>query len=63
MKLVLVTEFPIDPESPHGGVESVSVNLTRALAALPGMTVDVVTHCGGGTEREIFEWCSPTSST
>ncbi len=58
MKLVLATEFPIDPDSPHGGVESVSVNLTRALAALPGMTVEVVTHCGGGAEREVFEWCN-----
>lgn len=57
MKLVLVTEFPADPESPHGGVESVSVNLTRALAALPELDVDVVTYCGGKSEREVFNWC------
>ncbi len=57
MKLVLVTEFPADPESPHGGVESVSVNLTRALAALPDLEVEVVTYCGGKEEREVFDWC------
>ncbi len=43
MKIALATWFPRDPAKPHGGVEAVSVNLTRALAEMPGNEVHVVT--------------------
>ena len=48
MKVAIVTRFPKNPDAPRGGVESVSVNLTRALAALPDLHIDVVT-----TDRDI----------
>jgi len=42
MRVVLVTHFPSQPESPQGGVEAVSVVLANALAALPDMEIHVV---------------------
>lgn len=43
MKVSIVTTFPSDPASPHGGVEAVSVNLVRALAKFDDLQIDVVT--------------------
>jgi glycosyltransferase involved in cell wall biosynthesis len=43
MKVALVTYFPKDPESPHGGVEAVSVNIARALSSFQDIDVHVVT--------------------
>jgi glycosyltransferase involved in cell wall biosynthesis len=42
-RLAVATYFPRDPEKPSGGVEAVSVNLVRALAARREFSVDVVT--------------------
>ena len=43
MKVAMVTSYPRDPLAPRGGVESVSVNLVRALARRPDLEIDVVT--------------------
>ncbi len=43
MKVAIVTAFPRDPAAPHGGVEAVSVNLTRALSALDDLELHVLT--------------------
>lgn len=43
MKIAIATHFPADPGVPHGGVEAVSVNLVRALAALADIELHVVT--------------------
>ncbi len=46
----MVTSFPKDPNTPHGGVESVSVNLARALSKLEDLELHVVTtdpNCNG----------------
>jgi glycosyltransferase involved in cell wall biosynthesis len=43
MKLAVVTQFPIDPNKPHGGVEAVSVNLVQGLARQNDLDVHVVT--------------------
>lgn len=43
MKIAVITGFPRDPARPVGGVEAVSVNLVRALGAIPGLDVHVVT--------------------
>jgi len=43
VKVAVITRFPSDPAAPHGGVESVSVNLVAALARLPDLELHVVT--------------------
>lgn len=43
MKIVIVTSFPDDPGAPVGGVESVSVNLVKALAEFGDLEIDVIT--------------------
>ncbi len=43
LKVALVTSFPMDCGKPRGGVESVSVNLARALGRMPDLEVHVVT--------------------
>ena len=48
MKVAIVTYFPEDPSAPRGGVEAVSVNLTRALSGFKDLDLHVVTfngHC------------------
>lgn len=56
MTILLATWFPCDPAAPRGGVEAVSVNLTRALARLPGTVVHVVTFDGGVATPERHGW-------
>lgn len=43
LKVAIVTQFPDDADVPRGGVEAVSVNLVRSLAALGEVEVHVVT--------------------
>mgnify|MGYP001593933928 CR=1 FL=1 len=43
MRIAVATHFPADPGVPHGGVEAVSVNLVRALAAFSDIELHVVT--------------------
>jgi glycosyltransferase involved in cell wall biosynthesis len=58
LKLAMVTAFPDDPGAPKGGVEAVSVTLARALAALPGLEVHVVTT--GDQEARRSTWGAVT---
>ena len=55
-KIALATWFPRDPESPVGGVESVSVTLARALARQAGTEIHIVTvdSCVDAPEQQ--EW-------
>ncbi len=57
LKIAIATRFPLDPEFPNGGVEAVSVNLVRALAALDDLELHVVTLNGRGTVTINSEWC------
>ena len=43
VRVALVTQFPENPEMPHGGVEAVSVNLTQALGAFADLELHVIT--------------------
>jgi len=43
MRVAVVTHFPDDPAAPVDGVETVSVNLVRALSEFDDVDVDVVT--------------------
>lgn len=43
LKVVVVTQFPTDPDRPVGGVEAVSVNLVRELASDKTLDIHVVT--------------------
>lgn len=43
LRICIVTQFPVDPDRPVGGVEAVSVNLVRHLAMDAGLDVHVVT--------------------
>ena len=56
MKIAIATWFPRDPSAPCGGVETVSVNLTRALARIEGTEVHVVTFNEGIGAPECSEW-------
>lgn len=56
MRISLATWFPRDPSSPSGGVETVSVNLTRALARIAGTDVHVVTFDETINRPEQFSW-------
>ena len=59
-RLVVATYFPREPEKPSGGVEAVSVNLVRALAARGEFTVDVVTLDPALTQVAKTEWKGAT---
>src|SRR5436190_10615275 len=56
MRIAIVTAFPRDPAQPHGGVEAVSVNLVRAMAARGDCEVDVVTVDTNGVAPETTTW-------
>lgn len=56
MKIAIATHFPKDPEVPHGGVEAVSVNLVKALAAHGDLDIHVVTLDSSLQTSNIFPW-------
>jgi glycosyltransferase involved in cell wall biosynthesis len=56
IKLVFITQFPVDAGCPSGGVEAVSVNLVRSLSAYSGLDIDVLTLCSSVTEAVIENW-------
>jgi glycosyltransferase involved in cell wall biosynthesis len=56
VRIAIATWFPRDPAAPHGGVEAVSVNLTRALALVPGTEIHVITFDGGIAAPELRNW-------
>lgn len=56
MRVALATWFPRDPSAPRGGVEAVSVNLTRALARLPGTDIHVVAFDETINTQEECRW-------
>jgi glycosyltransferase involved in cell wall biosynthesis len=56
IKVAIATHFPKDPNEPHGGVESVSVNLVRWLASLDDLEVHVVTLDSDTSQTETFDW-------
>ncbi len=56
MKVVIATTFPSDPLRPHGGVEAVSIQLTRALAAYDDLDVQVVTTDRACKSPETIPW-------
>ena len=43
MKVAIVTAFPRNPSSPHGGVEAVSVTLAQALSEFEDLEIHAVT--------------------
>ncbi len=57
MKVAILTDFPRDPDCPYGGVETVSVNLVKALASIPGLSLDVVTADEDMESVHLTEWC------
>ena len=56
LKLAIVTQFPADAGVPRGGVEAVSVNLVRALAATGDVDVHVVTLDPQVRELQARDW-------
>ncbi len=56
MRVAVATAFPVDPASPRGGVEAVSVSLVRALARLGDLEVHVVTTGRDCTSQGETEW-------
>ena len=56
MRILLATWFPRDSSAPRGGVEAVSLNLTRALARVAGTEVHVVTFREDINAPEQLEW-------
>jgi glycosyltransferase involved in cell wall biosynthesis len=56
LRVVMVTAFPKDPDAPHGGVEAVSVNLARALAALDDLELHVITTDAGCPDAQRSDW-------
>ncbi len=60
MKIALVTAFPRNPAAPSGGVESVSVNLVKALAVAGGLEVHVITTDRGSDQTQTQSWSGAT---
>jgi glycosyltransferase involved in cell wall biosynthesis len=60
MNVAIVTTFPRDPESPHGGVEAVSISLVRALAKREDLDVHVVTTDRNCDAENISQWAGAT---
>jgi glycosyltransferase involved in cell wall biosynthesis len=56
MKIAIATWFPRNSDSPCGGVEAVSVNLTRALARIAGTEIHVVTFDRDLKAVEVVMW-------
>jgi glycosyltransferase involved in cell wall biosynthesis len=60
VKIALVTQFPGEPTVPLGGVEAVSVNLTRHLAEYEDLDVHVVTQGTDVGEYTSNKWENAT---
>jgi glycosyltransferase involved in cell wall biosynthesis len=60
LRVAIVTAFPKDPEAPYGGVEAVSVNLTRALAALDDLELHVITTDAECSDVQQTAWAGVT---
>ncbi|WP_028862317.1 glycosyltransferase family 4 protein [Psychromonas aquimarina] len=60
IKLAFVTQFPADTNLPLGGVEAVSLNLVRSLAAYPELDIQVITLCAGAAETSLESWNNTT---
>jgi glycosyltransferase involved in cell wall biosynthesis len=56
MRVVIVTSFPEDTLSPHGGVEAVSVTLAKALARYDDLELHVVTMDRGRQHVACTTW-------
>lgn len=52
MKVALFSRFPRNVDAPRGGVETVTVGLSRALSAMPDMDIHVVTLQKDSDKRE-----------
>ena len=55
-KVALVTQFPVDPTAPRGGVEAVSVNLARHLSEYEDLDIHVITQSSGLREYTRDNW-------
>lgn len=60
MKVAIATDFPIDPRSPKGGVQAVSVNLADGLLRLDGIELHVVTIGAKGEAASTTSWQGAT---
>lgn len=60
MKVAIVTHFPKDPAIPRGGVEAVSVNLVKALAAFQDLDINVITLDNSLKTSTVFSWQGAT---
>lgn len=60
MKVALVTHFPKKPENPRGGVESVSVNLVKALADFKDLNIHVITLDDSSNSLNLSSWNGAT---
>lgn len=56
LKIAIVTSFPVNPDSPQGGVEAVSATLTGALAKFPDLDLDVITGDPGISAPSLTSW-------
>ncbi len=60
LKVAIVTQFPLDPDRPVGGVEAVSVNLVRELAADTTLDIHVVTLNENLSTTDSRSWLNAT---
>lgn len=53
MKVAIVTSYPLDPVSPKGGVEAVSVHLCNALAKFDDLDIHAVTFVSKSKDVDV----------
>ncbi|MCP5183715.1 MAG: glycosyltransferase family 4 protein [Pseudomonadales bacterium] len=56
LKIALVTQFPVNPDHPTGGVEAVSVNLAKHLAKFSDLDVHVITFVKRAAAGQLYRW-------
>ena len=54
IKLAFVTQFPIDINRPHGGVEAVSINIIPSLSQYSEFDIHVVTLCANTQAESVI---------
>jgi len=59
-RIAIVTQFPMDPEQPRGGVEGVSVNLVKHIAQHNDFEVIVITINEEISSQTQETWCNAT---